>query len=181
MDLSPLPAALPDRLTTERLTLRAPAPKDASAMAQLANNAKIHAMTTLPFPYGEADALSFIQDFARSGTEHAYAMMLADGTLIGVAGLHLKPGSAPELGYWIGEPFWGQGYASEAAGALVSAAMEEGACKTLRAQARAENLASRRVLEKLGFSVLGHYTAESPPHAGAAMVVYGLGRPEANQ
>ena len=61
-----------------------------------------------------------------------------------------KP-AAPEIGYWLGVPFWGQGYATEAARAVIDYAFEEFGSTELRAGARVVNPASRRVLEKCGF------------------------------
>ena len=89
--------------------LRAPCRADISAIATLADNRKIHAMTTLPYPYSQHDAEAFVETFARSQAEHAYAIALPDDELIGMVGLHLDPGADPEIGYWLGEPYWGRG------------------------------------------------------------------------
>ena len=96
MDSEALRRAMPDRIETERLVLRAPCSADISAIAVLANNRKIHAMTTLPFPYAESDAAQFVETIARSETEHAYAITLQNGVLIGMIGLHLGLESTPE-------------------------------------------------------------------------------------
>ena len=86
---------MPDRIRTERLVLRAPCRADISAIATLADNRKIHAMTTLPYPYSQQDAEAFVETFARSEAEHAYAIALPDDELIGMVGLHLDPGADP--------------------------------------------------------------------------------------
>lgn len=170
--------ALPDRLETDRLVLRAPRISDVPAIACLADNAKIHAMTTLPYPYDKAHALDFVANLARSEREHAYAICRSGDGFVGMIGLHFGSDASTELGYWIGEPFWGQAIATQAARAVIDAVMATGLCQTLGAQARAENAASRRVLEKLGFGVVRHYTASGAHHAGAPMVYYQLGQPE---
>ena len=61
----------------------------------------------------------------------------------------------PELGYWIGVPFWGLGYATEAARALIEYAFGELGDEFLLAGARVSNPASRRVLKKCGFKWIG--------------------------
>ncbi len=170
MDSQSLRKALPDRLETDRLVLRAPELGDAAAMAMLANNRQIHEMTTLPYPYGETDAIAFIADKARSAAEYAYVIALADGTMIGTIGIHLKDEGDPELGYWLGEPFWGQGYATEAARALVETTLS--LCPALRAVARSENHASRAVLEKIGFVPVETKLGACGPHKGISITTF---------
>ena len=68
---------------------------------------------------------------------------------LGSCGLHLKDGRF-ELGYWLGKPFWGQGYATEAAKKLVSFAFHDLKATSLWAGWYHDNPASGRVLEKLG-------------------------------
>ncbi len=174
MDTQALRSAMPDRIRTERLVLRAPCRADISAIATLADNRKIHAMTTLPYPYSQHDAEAFVETFARSEAEHAYAIALPDDELIGMVGLHLDPGADPEIGYWLGEPYWGRGYATEAVGALLEAARGTGHCTTLRAKARSENAASRAVLEKLDFRYVGETVSGCGPHKDVPVASYEL-------
>src|SRR5690606_31281586 len=61
----------------------------------------------------------------------------------------------PEIGYWIGEPWWGRGYATEAAHALVDLAFRETPIAVLHASTRTVNPGSRRVLHKCGFQYAG--------------------------
>ena len=61
----------------------------------------------------------------------------------------------PEIGYWLGVPFWGNGYATEAARALIDHAFGDLGHEVLHAGARVSNPASRRVLEKCGFQWTG--------------------------
>ena len=145
---------LPTTLRTERLVLATPTLAHVPQMAALANNKAIHAvLARLPHPYGESDGRFFVENIARGETEFAWALECA-GAYIGVVGLHILPGRLPELGYWLGEPYWGQGFATEAGHAAVAAAREAGA-PGLRSRALLDNLASRNVLKKLGFLEAG--------------------------
>ena len=90
----------------------------------LANNRRVAEMLArMPHPYGEAEARAFVQSTrGQRRTGSVFALTLADtGAFIGCAGLDAR-GSALELGYWIGEPYWRHGYATEAAHALVDLA-----------------------------------------------------------
>ena len=68
-----------------------------------------------------------------------------------VAGWVLLAGADPEIGYWYGVPFWGRGYATEAARALIDYAFNDLGHETLEGGARVTNPASRCVLEKCGY------------------------------
>lgn len=174
MDSKALRGALPDRIETDRLALCAPGQGDVVAIAKLANNPKIHAMTTLPYPYGQADALEFVTKFVRSEQEHAYAITGKDGRLIGMIGLHMSASESPEIGYWLGEPFWNKGYATEAARALIDTIRETGHCSALRAKVRSENTASQAVLEKLGFTRLDETISRCGPHKDVPITIFEL-------
>ena len=142
---------LPDTITTQRLFLRAPNMADAPALHQLANNKTIHRfLARLPHPYTRAHAVDFITSIARTRDEHAYAIITREDDFVGVIGWHMNREQGLELGYWLGEPYWGKGYATEAAIALVQAAKDAGH-KKLFANAITENTGSIRVLEKAGF------------------------------
>jgi len=143
-------------LETARLLLRAPRLDDAQALAALANDRRIAENTArIPHPYGLADAQSFLRHLDNSEREIAFAITLADDTLIGLCGLQDERGETPEIGYWLGVPYWGQGYATEAVRALIDHAFEDIGLERLEAGARVSNPASRRVLEKCGFQWSG--------------------------
>ena len=78
-------------------------------------------------------------------------LILREDDIVGACGFDLREGPEPELGYWIGAPYWSQGYATEAANAVVDYAFAVENHAALRAGARVTNPASRRVLEKCGF------------------------------
>ena len=141
-------------LETERLALRAPRFEDAKAIAQLANDRRIAENTTrIPHPYRLSDAEAFI---AQANKEGDLAFLIThEDEPIGACGLAQLDGPAPDLGYWIGAPYWGNGYATEAARALIDYAFTELGHEALQAGARVTNPASRRVLEKCGFQWTG--------------------------
>ncbi len=172
MNRQPDNPALPDTIGTDRLFLRAPDMADAAALQNLANNKSVHQMLArLPHPYKREHALDFITNLARSGSEHAYAILNENGDFIGVAGLHLNRDDGPELGYWLGEPYWGQGYASEAAFAVCQAAFERGFDKIF-ARAIAVNARSIRVLQKCGFVKTDQRLDDCGQHQGVSVVFF---------
>ena len=141
-------------LETERLTLRAPRHDDQKAIARLANDRRVAANTTkLPHPYGMDDAERFIAAANRQDGETTFVIVLED-TPIGVCGVDPRE-DGPEMGYWLGVPYWGQGYATEAARAVIDHAFAILHHEALQAGTRVSNPASRRVLEKCGFQWTG--------------------------
>jgi RimJ/RimL family protein N-acetyltransferase len=139
-------------LETERLVLRAPRRGDAKAMALLVNDRRIAANTArIPHPYGLDDAEQFIAAVNKGDGEICFALTL-DGALIGACGLDPR---GPELGYWLGVAYWGRGFATEAARAVIDYAFGELDYEVLLSGARVTNPASRRVLEKCGFQWSG--------------------------
>jgi RimJ/RimL family protein N-acetyltransferase len=75
------------------------------------------------------------------------------------------PAKAPILGYWLGQPFWGRGYMSEAAFALTQQLFASTDHDTVYSGAFADNAASLRVQEKLGFERTGEVMHDSRPRA----------------
>jgi RimJ/RimL family protein N-acetyltransferase len=141
---------LPASLETDRLVLTTPTLAHVPQMAALANSRAIYeVLARLPHPYAESDGQFFVESIARSDEEFAWSILRED-KFIGVIGLHLLPDQAPELGYWLGEPHWGQGYGSEAALAVVAAAKAAG-IPELGSRALSSNARSRKVLAKAGF------------------------------
>ena len=141
-------------LETERLTLRAPRPEDVTAIALLADDRRIAENTTrLPHPYGVDDAEHFVATVNQREGEAGFVITL-DDTLIGVCGVDPRE-DGPEIGYWLGAPYWGRGFATEAVRALIDHAFGDLQHETLQAGARVSNPASRRVLEKCAFQWTG--------------------------
>ena len=141
-------------LETGRLVLRAPRPDDAKRVAALVNDHRIAENTArIPHPYALADAESWIDATNRTAGEATFVIETG-GEVIGACGFDLRQ-AGPEIGYWLGVPFWGNGYASEAAQAVIDYAFGEHRFEALLAGARITNPASRRVLEKCGFQWTG--------------------------
>jgi RimJ/RimL family protein N-acetyltransferase len=145
-------------ITTPRLVLRHPDKDDVADIAFLANNPKVASMVArMPYPYCIQDARSFVERNGTGGPNGGvYAVtMRATGRFIGCAGLDTSKGSGLELGYWLGEPFWGQGFATEAAHALVDLAFRNSTIAQITAGCRLTNPASKRVIQKSGFQHAG--------------------------
>lgn len=147
-----------EELKTERLLLRPLQTDDAERLAALANNWNVARMLArMPFPYTLDMAHQWIgkQTALRAdGEEFTYAVDL-DGDAVGACGLQSHADGTHELGYWIGEPWWNRGLASEAAAAVLAAAIERFGAATVISGHFAENHASGRVLTKLGFRYTG--------------------------
>lgn len=162
---------LPETIRTERLTLRAPALTDLPDLVALANNWNVTGPTAvMPHPYGEADGRAFLMALNDPDKPRAYAIANGEDRLMGVVSLKFEPGKAPELGYWLGEPHWGRGYAPEAAIGLVQAAGAAGMSE-ICARVLQSNPASIRVLEKAGFKTIEHTTSIVERHRGKPLLI----------
>jgi len=141
-------------LKTERLTLRPLRTTDAEAVVALAGDPDVARMTArIPHPYSLAQAEEWIAQTARSG-EVVFAIAY-QGALIGCAGYMPEANGCAEFGYWIGKPYWNQGFATEAGRSVAADAIASGEIRSLTAGHFADNPASARVLEKLGFAPAG--------------------------
>jgi RimJ/RimL family protein N-acetyltransferase len=157
--------ALPTRIDTPRLILRAPIRGDVPAIQKLADNRNIaDKLSRLPSPYTRADAIAFVEIFAQRADERPFAVTRHDGEFLGIVGFSYAMGEHPELGYWLGEPYWGAGLMTEAVKALVEAAHATRCYPVIRARALRTNAGSINVLEKAGFKNTG---ADVMDHAGA--------------
>lgn len=121
-------------------------------------------LSRAPWPYELTHAAAWL-----SGLESADAVrndfpfaIVRDGKIIGVVGVHLRA-EGPELGYWLRQSAWGQGYATEAARLALAFAFDELDLSEVEAGHFADNPASGRVLQKLGFT----YTGDQPRYSQA--------------
>jgi ribosomal-protein-alanine N-acetyltransferase len=138
-------------LTTARLSLRKPLKTDADALVQALNNLNVSRWTgRIPHPYGPTDAEAFFTHARDCPPGELVLFILREGGLIG--GIGIEKG---ELGYWLAEPHWGQGYGREAARAVVDHAFLVEGRHVITACYFTENTASRRILEGLGFAETG--------------------------
>lgn len=148
-------------LETERLILRPPTLLDAPRIRELAGEYKV-AVTTLniPHPYTEAAAKAFVeavQNAWQKLTGCTFAVVSKkDDVLIGMVGLHMREEhKRAELGYWIGVPYWKQGYATEAAQRVLDWGFQTLGLNRIHAQHFAGNPASGRVMQKIGMKYEG--------------------------
>jgi RimJ/RimL family protein N-acetyltransferase len=151
------------RLTTARLVLRPLVLDDARDVQRLAGNIAI-ASTVLhiphPYPAGAAEGFITAQNQAwAEGKEGAWAIT-REGALVGCIALHfLSPkNDRAGLGYWIGHPDWGKGYASEAGRAVVEWAFARG-WQRVQADHIVGNVRSGRVMLKIGMHYEGRMRA----------------------
>ena len=141
-------------LRTERLVLRPFLLTDIPAVTRLISAREVAATTLrIPHPYNEEHARQFISECpanAETGQAFAFAVTALD-ELYGGIGLHIEAQHRhAELGYWIGVPYWGRGYATEAARAVVGFGFETLKLERIFAHHFAHNPASGRVLQKIG-------------------------------
>jgi RimJ/RimL family protein N-acetyltransferase len=145
-------------IATARLKLRPPERRDAGWIATYCGDLDVARMTTrMPHPYSLADAETFL---ARMGTydpahEQVFAITGADGKGIGMLGFHPGEDRQPEIGYWLGRPHWGKGYATEAVHAALEWAYRDWGKRLVKAGHFADNQASGAVLVKADFLYTG--------------------------
>jgi RimJ/RimL family protein N-acetyltransferase len=141
-------------LATERLVLRKPVHGDAAAITQLVNDRRVaENLRRVPHPFAEADADDFIVHVG-TGRDRVFLVTLGNSP-VGMIGVDFGKPERPELGYWLGADFWGFGYATEAARAVIDLAFGTTGIDQIFASARVVNPASRHVLEKCGFQWRG--------------------------
>lgn len=150
-------------LEAPNLRLRRLTAADAPALVALAGDADVSRTTAhLPHPFGGEEAQAFL-DRARVGGASGRELIFAverriQPGLIGCAGIVFPDagsGGETAIGYWIGKPHWGHGYATEAVQALVRLLFGNFDAATVTAEVMGENPASGRVLEKAGFTRTG--------------------------
>ena len=136
--------------------LRAWTLADAPVLAELINNKKVqdNLRDGIPFPYGEEDAKVFLSEMLASDPDQNIAFAIeADGKLIGsisavrCGNIHFR---TAELGYYLGESYWGKGFATEAVRQICEYVFQKTDIIRIFADA-----ASCRVLEKAGFQLEG--------------------------
>lgn len=164
------------RLTTRRLVLRQARLEDAPAIAAFANDLQVAQMTSrIPHPYGLNDARTFL---CQAEDELIVAITAqGDGAFLGLCSLEAAdaPGTA-ELGYWIGRPHWGRGYATEAAQAAIDYGFAVLELSAIEVRCRVINTGSRRVIQKCGFGYVGTGMSTSLAAGRVASETYRMDR-----
>ncbi len=173
-------------IETERLVLRALEPMDAGRVEKYASDPEIARYTAnIPEPYSSGLAVSWIKEVNKDMlTRKDYAAAIAEkesGDLVGAVSLAFPDyGKGGELGYWIGRPYWGRGYASEAVKKMVVVAFNRLGLHRVWAGVLPENEASIRVMEKSGLVFEGETEYDFPARGGIKQVwIYGLNRMDA--
>ncbi len=143
-------------MRTKRLTLRPLQHDDAERIAVLGGDWDVASMTgRIPYPYSADAAQHWLAGVAHG--EVVFGICHA-GEFIGLCGYSPQPDGSAELGYWIGKPYWGQGYATEASRALMEYGFRKGGVKRFTCCHFTDNPGSARVAAKLGFKSLGAHT-----------------------
>jgi len=135
------------------IRLREFSPRDTGALVELLNNRQVtrYLSTRLPFPYSEDDANWWISTGSKNGIVRAITV---EEQLIGCVGAEagdFEESRTAEIGYWVGEQFWGSGYATQAVKALTDHVFSETDIIRVYASVFSPNYASMRVLEKCGY------------------------------
>lgn len=148
-------------LSTERLILGPFALEDGPRVEELAGHEAIARMTlNIPHPYPPGAANLWIATHLLAylkGEGVTFAIRLKDGTLIGAIGLTVtRRDDRAELGYWMGVPYWNQGYTTEAARACLAFGFSEMGLQRIMASHLDINPASGRVMQKIGMQKEGH-------------------------
>ena len=139
-------------LTTERLVLRPFTRNDNAAFRELAGDLAVARMTSdIPHPLSVAQADHWLSPVAG---EHRFALW-CEGSLVGGAGTFKRDCGTGELGFWLGRAYWGRGFATEGARAVLAHAVGNASYSAFSSSHFDDNPASRRVLEKLGFEPAG--------------------------
>ena len=146
-------------MSSEEVKLRALRLSDISQLAKLANNKNIfdNLRDSFPHPYSESDAELFINSTSQDNPKQNFAIEYA-GNLCGVIGLIIQNdvySKSAEIGYWIGESFWGKGIAATAIKLITKYGFEDLKLTRIYAGVFDYNIASMKALENNGYKKEG--------------------------
>ena len=147
------------KLTLKTCEVRTWRKSDLESVVRNANNRRIwlKLRDQFPYPYTKRDGQTFLRHMRDRDPETVFAIAV-DGKAVGAIGFVLQKdvdSVSAEVGYWLGEPFWGRGIATEALVAITQYALENHRLTRLFAVPFASNTASCRVLEKAGYTLEG--------------------------
>jgi len=159
------------RIETPRLVLRSVTLADAPWIERYVSDWDVARHTArIPHPYPAGGAVDFVRSLdPKEGPTFAIERR-EDREPLGLIGLEFKDVGEAETGFWIGKPFWGRGYASEALKALAEHVFLTIGLSSLVAMAVSENRASIRVQEKAGLVFTGMAETDAPARGGKARV-----------
>ena len=167
-------------LETERLRLRPFTFDDEVAVFALVSDPEIARFVRFEAHRNRAETRAFLElvfECYGRGDPFAWAIVLREDTrLIGSCGFvsQAPERKSAEIGYWLGKPYWGKGYAVEAALALVRFGFEQMGLERVEAKCFNENRAGQRVIEKLGMNFEGTDRSERIKGAYPELKVYGI-------
>ncbi|QDG74599.1 GNAT family N-acetyltransferase [Labrenzia sp. PHM005] len=167
---------MPAEIRTQRLVLRPPHMDDLDTCAELLGDYDVAKMLSrVPYPYELESGRAYLTKAAENWQDPENADELPfhidqDGQMIGCVSFK-KLRATPEFGYWLGKPFWGKGYMSEAVHAATCWLFENTAHRVLAGEAMEENPASLKVLENIGFRVVGEVGCNSVSRGGSVPAV----------
>ena len=167
------------RIETERLTLRPFRDADADEFAHLAGDWAVASMTSdIPYPFSPREAAGWL---APARGEVRYAIE-REGHLMGGVGFYRKSSGVAELGFWLGRRWWHQGYATEAARAVLAQGARNRRLPGFSSAHFIDNPASARVLLKLGFEPMGSASIACAARGrDVEAVIYWLDRAQARR
>ena len=139
-------------IRTARLVLRKFVPADAPRIASLLGDPRVATMMAdIALPFDKRPAAQWM----KSGWGDLRLCIERDGESIGAVSYHVYIGGQAGIGYWLGHPYWGQGYAFEAASTIVRNALTHDRVQIFTSGHFADNPASGRILTRLGFTPHG--------------------------
>ena len=164
-------------LSTKRLTLRPPHERDLEQLVELANNPRVAKnLGTMPHPYTREDGLNWISmgNNARERTKVLAITDRFDDSFLGACAYHpmMEHRERTAIGYWLGEPYWGEGLAAEATQAMIDYAFDYEPIQDIWVTARTSNYQSKRVIEKCGFQFVHNGMAPSVAVGGMVPIDY---------
>ena len=167
-------------IRTDRLTMRELHEGDAAAIQHMVSNWEVAKQTlSFPNPYTLDHAQKFISSTREDWEKkEGFALGLErhrDGVLIGAMSATIHRGlfrKEAEIGYWLGEEFWGQGFTSEAVEAFLGFCRHSLRIRRFSARVFAENEASLRLLENFGFQFHRRQARQLPDRGGKREIIH---------
>jgi ribosomal-protein-alanine N-acetyltransferase len=156
------PESLSIPIGTRRLILRRPTRNDLRAVCRIVNDPSIaFNVGTIRYAYPPISGWRWLSSQGRieNGAFHiAYLLTLRSNPrhFAGAAGITVRSGGPPEIGYWLGRDYRRKGFAAEATGALIARIFTESDAPAVVATARTTNVASQRVLLAAGMTRVGY-------------------------
>ncbi len=143
------------------IRIRPFAPEDAIRLSELGNSRNVakYMAGRFPHPYTLNDAENYINEVSSATPVRSFAIVV-NNELVGACGVHPQEDifkNNAEIGYWLGESYWGQGYALKALQLLVPYAFKNFKVNRLYARVFGNNPRSMKVLEKAGFTLEAKY------------------------